>query len=53
MDFWTDIAFAVILRILKDKKESAKVKDALYKVHGKIEMMFPELATSSTPAEHH
>jgi hypothetical protein len=44
MDFWSDIAFAVILRILKDRKESRKWQAALMKVHGAIETMFPELA---------
>jgi len=48
MDFWTDIAFAIILRILKSKKEADKVKDALFKVHGKIETMYPELQCGSS-----
>jgi hypothetical protein len=44
MDFWQDIAIAVILRILKDRKESKKWEAALMKIHGAIETMFPQLA---------
>lgn len=47
MDFWTDIAFAVVLRILKDRKQSAQFKSALFKLHAKIEEMFPELQPDS------
>lgn len=38
MDFWTDIAFAVLLRILKDRAQSAKFASALLKVGNAIEM---------------
>lgn len=43
MDFWTDIAFAIVLRILKDRKQSAQVAAALLKVHREIEMQKPFL----------
>lgn len=43
MDFWTDIAFAVILRILKDRKQSAQVAGALLKVYQAIEIQKPFL----------
>lgn len=32
MDFYVDIAFTVLLRILKDKKQSTQVRKALLKV---------------------
>lgn len=38
MDFWTDIAFAVILRILKDRKQSANFATALLKIGNAIEV---------------
>lgn len=32
MDFWTDIAFAVLLRLLKSERDTNRVADAMAKV---------------------
>lgn len=40
MDFYTDIAFAVLLRILQDKKQAEKVRSAILKVFKKTLIFF-------------
>jgi len=37
MDFWTDLGFAIVLRVLKDKKQMATFATALLKVFRAIE----------------
>jgi hypothetical protein len=41
MDFWIDIGFAVLLRLLKDRRESPKWKAAFLKLRGAIDAAFP------------
>lgn len=41
MDFWIDIGFAVLLRLLKDRRESPKWKAAFLKLRGAIDVAFP------------
>lgn len=41
MDFWIDIGFAVLLRLLKDRRESGKWKAAFLKIYHAIEVAFP------------
>jgi len=48
MDFWVDIAFAVLLRLLKDRRERGKWESALKKVHDAIEVAFPHMASGAT-----
>jgi len=40
MDFWTDIAFAVLLRLLKSKADSAKWRAAFLKLARAIDAAF-------------
>jgi len=52
MDFYIDIAFAVLLRILKDKKQSQQVRKALLKVFKAILVQFgsdPEFEAAIPP----
>lgn len=42
MDFWVDIGFAVLLRLLKDKAKSAKFRAAFLKLAAAIEAAFIE-----------
>lgn len=41
MDFWIDIGFAVLLRLLRDRRESGKWKAAFLKLYHLIEVAFP------------
>jgi len=38
MDFWTDLAFTVILKVVADKKQIAKFRSVLAKIYVKIEL---------------
>jgi hypothetical protein len=52
MDFWTDIAFTVLLRVLKDKKQSQQLRKALLKVFKAILVQFgsdPEFEAAIPP----
>lgn len=51
MDFLQDMAFAVIFRILKDRKLREKVKPALAKLYQVLGEVFPEWSKSSTESE--
>jgi hypothetical protein len=48
MDFWTDIAFAVLLRLLKSKAESTKWRNAFLKLARAIDAAFLEDQTFPT-----
>lgn len=48
MDFWIDIAIAVLLRLLKDRRERPKWEAALKKVHDAIEAAFPHMAAEAS-----
>lgn len=37
------MAFSVVFQLLKDKRQAEKFRSALYKLHGQIETLFPEL----------
>lgn len=43
MDFWIPMALSVLFELLKNRGKAAKYKAALYKLHGAIESLFPEL----------
>lgn len=44
MDFWIDIGFAVLLRLLKNRRELPKWQSAFIKLYVAIETAFPEWA---------
>jgi hypothetical protein len=41
MDFWIDIGFAVLLRLLRDRREAPKWRAAFLKLRGAIDAAFP------------
>lgn len=43
MDFWIPMALSVLFEILKDRRKAVKFQAALYKLHGALETMFPQL----------
>lgn len=45
MDFYVDIAVAVILRLVKDRRASVKYFEALAKVHRELERIYIESPT--------
>lgn len=47
MDFWVDIGFAVLLRLLKDKREFPKFKAAFLKLRDAINIAFPSDAAGA------
>ena len=55
MDFWTDIGFAVLLRLLKDRRELKKYRAAFLKLANAIlaayegDQEFPNLANKEKP----
>jgi len=50
MDFWTDIAFAVLLRLLKSKNESQKWRSAFLKLARAIDAAFNQDPTFASLA---
>ena len=42
MDFWIDIGFAVLLRLLKDRREAPKWKAAFQKLRKALDQAFPD-----------
>jgi hypothetical protein len=52
MDFYIDLAFTVLLRVLKDKKQSQQVRKAMLKVFKAILVQFgndPEFEAAIPP----
>lgn len=41
MEFWVDMGFAVLFRLLKNRSSSAKYFAAFWKLHDAIEAAFP------------
>lgn len=41
MEFWIDMGFAVLLRLLKNKIDNKKWFAAFWKLHDAIEVAFP------------
>lgn len=42
MDFYVDIAVAVLLRLIKDRRSSMKYLEALAKVHRELERLYEQ-----------
>ena len=55
MDFWTDIGFAVLLRLLKDRRELKRYREAFLKLARTIlaayeeDQEFAKMAKGETP----
>lgn len=47
MDFWVDMGFAVLLRLLRDRRERERFRAAFRKVHDAIEIAFPAFTTEA------
>lgn len=41
MDFWIDIGFAVLLRLLKDRRNAPQWRAAFLKLRNAIDVAFP------------
>lgn len=51
MDFWIPMALAVLFELLKKRGQAAKYEAALFKLHGAIEALYPQLKTENRANE--